>query len=365
MPFKLSELPTYPVKADMWDDLANEKRPVLVYGMGNGADKLFKRLEKYGVDVADVFASDGFVRGHSYKGFRVKSFSEIKESYSDFVILLSFASRRDDVLSLLSEIDREYDLYIPDMPVADEEEYFDKEFYNANYREILKAYERLSDKTSKDFFANLINYKLSGKMCFLEAAFQESGGKYILFEREKIRTAIDLGAYNGDTAREMAEAFPSLSEIHAVEADAKTYKRLLKYAESETRTRIFTYNAAVWQECGEGSFSSSGNRNSTICATPSYQHTEKETALLTVDSLGVDADYIKLDVEGAELEALIGSRSTVLRCRPVLSVSAYHKSKDIFFLLNYLLDEYPFYKVYLRRQRCVPAWEIDLIFVPT
>ena len=85
----------------------------VVYGMGNGADKLFRRFEMYGISVAEIFASDGFVRGHSYRGYKVKSFSEIKESYSDFVIVLSFASNRSEVIELFSEIDKKHDLYIP------------------------------------------------------------------------------------------------------------------------------------------------------------------------------------------------------------------------------------------------------------
>ena len=77
-------LPEYPCISDMWDELAEETRPVMVYGMGNGADKLFERLAEFNINVSDVFASDGFVRGHSFRGFRVKSFSEIKESYPEF-----------------------------------------------------------------------------------------------------------------------------------------------------------------------------------------------------------------------------------------------------------------------------------------
>ena len=97
-------LPEYPYRQDMWDILAEEKRPIVVYGMGNGADKLFSRFEKYKIRVADVFASEGFVRGHSFRGYRVKSFSEIKESYFDFVIVLSFASGREEVIDMLADI---------------------------------------------------------------------------------------------------------------------------------------------------------------------------------------------------------------------------------------------------------------------
>ena len=163
-------LPEYPCRVDMWDELAHETRPIMVYGMGNGADKLFARLEKYGVTPREVFASDGFVRGHSFRGYLVKSFSEIKASYDDFVILLSFGTNRAEVLDMLADIDHEYDMYVPDMPVAGEEEYFDREFYNTHYEEIKAAYDTLSDERSKNVFSLVLQYKISGRMKYLELA---------------------------------------------------------------------------------------------------------------------------------------------------------------------------------------------------
>ena len=133
MPYINYSLPTYPLKNDMWEELRSESRPIVIYGMGNGADKLFDRLAKFNIKVSDVFASDGFVRGHSFRGFLVKSFSEIKATYGDFVILLSFASNRSEVIDMLAEINESYDMYVPDMPVAGVEEYFDKDFLIENY----------------------------------------------------------------------------------------------------------------------------------------------------------------------------------------------------------------------------------------
>ena len=158
MPYKMFSLPEYPALTDMWQELKREKRPIMVYGMGNGADKLFLRLERYGVTPREVFASDGFVRGHSFRGYRVKSFSEIRAEYDDFVILLSFGTNREEVLDMLAAIDRDYDMYVPDMPVAGEEEYFDREFYNEHYKEISEAYNALSDERSKNVFSLVLHY---------------------------------------------------------------------------------------------------------------------------------------------------------------------------------------------------------------
>ena len=132
-------LPKFPFDLDVWKVLKNTQKPVVVYGMGNGADKLISRLDEYGVEVSDFFASDGFVRGHSFHGKRVLSFSEIKEKYEDFVILVSFASKLKDVVEKIYSLKEQYELYVPDMPVVGNI-YFDSEFYNKNYIDFFIIY---------------------------------------------------------------------------------------------------------------------------------------------------------------------------------------------------------------------------------
>ena len=353
-------LPSYHCQSDMWEKLKNESRPIVVYGMGNGADKLFERLALIGVSVSDIFASDGFVRGHYFRGMRVKSFSEIKEAYSDFVILLSFASNRSEVLEMLSQIDAEYDMYIPDMPVSGDE-YFDKDFYNTHYEQILCAISALSDEESRRKFASIVNFKLFGRMKFLEECADTKDEIYAALPCGEIVSYLDVGAYNGDTVREAKQYFSSLKRAVAIEPDPKTYKRLLRYAEGEEEIELLTVNAAALDKDGEGSFLTGGNRNSSVNSTASFKHQSNLISYVTVDSLGEAPDFIKYDVEGAELAALEGSRQTISDHRPALLISLYHRSEDIFALINYMKQNYPFYRMCLKRVRCVPAWEIDLI----
>ncbi len=357
------KLPRYPVVTDMWDELSQESRPIVVYGMGNGADKLIKRFEKYEIEIADFFASDGFVRGHFFHGKRVKSFSEIKEEYSEFVIVLSFASNRSEVLDMLASIDAEYDMYIPDMPVAGEE-YFDREFYNQHYSEIVLAYDSLADEESKKVFASIVNYKLTGRMKYLTLAKNTRDEIYSLMPRERIVTMIDAGAYNGDTAREAKEYFYNLKRIYALEPDSRNFKKLVKYSEAEQEIEVIPINSAAWNEHADGNFIDSGNRNSSVSSTASFEHKDIGVSLVRIDSITNEKiDYIKYDVEGAEREALIGSDAIIKASYPVLLVSLYHRSADIFEIVNSLKGRYPEYNMYLRRLWCVPAWELDLILV--
>lgn len=365
MPYLNCRLPEYPCREDVWDRLAREARPIVVYGMGNGADKLIKRFEKYNIEISDFFASDGFVRGHSFHGKRVKSFSEIREEYENFVIVLSFASNRDDVIDMLSEIDKEYEMLVPDMPVAGEDEYFDREFYNANYGEIKRAYDVLADEESKNAYSAVINYRLSGKMSYLVNAFSKKEEIYSFFEKREKNVAVDVGAYNGDTVREELQFFPSLSKIYAIEPDPKNFKRLKKYTDGIAFPQIVSINAAAWSECSGGSFLSAGNRNSSVSSTASFEHKVNSVDLMSLDSL-IDEriDYIKYDVEGAEYEALLGSHRLISEYKPDMLVSLYHRSRDIFYLVNLLSEKYPTYNFYIRRLRCIPAWEIDLLMIP-
>ena len=361
---KCFSLPEYPCHTDMWDELASEKRPIVVYGMGNGADKLIRRFEKYGIKIADFFASDGFVRGHSFHGYQILSFSDIKKKYSDFVIVLSFASNRREVIDMLYEIDDNYEMYVPDMPVADECEYFDKEFYNENYAKILLALNSFSDEKSRNNFCAILNYKLSGKLLYLRQATDTKEYMYGLIKMQSIANIIDAGAYNGDTLREAKLHFDNLKTAVAIEPDVRNFKKLAKYCEAEEEICIKAINGAAWNVEGDGDFSNSGNRNSSINSTSSFEHKTDTVKLVKIDIVSdVGTDYIKYDVEGAELEALEGSALTISRDKPALLISVYHRSRDVFELVNYIAEKYPFYKMYLLRLECIPAWEMNLIAV--
>jgi FkbM family methyltransferase len=294
---------------------------------------------------------------------KVRSFSEIKENYEDFVIVVSFASNRPEVISLIRDMADKYTVYIPDMPVAGNE-YFDLDFYNAHYDEIKEAYSSLADDESRAVFASMVRYKLTADPRYLFANTCSSADILSLIPNN-IRKAVDAGAYNGDTVREMLAAFPDIERIYAVEPDARNYKKLLKFiTESNLSEKVMAEQFAVWSSDCEGGFIGSGNRNSSVNSSASYKSREESVPLRSLDNAIDDTvDYIKYDVEGAELEALVGSNSLIWGNRPALLVSAYHRSEDIFSLVNKISREYPFYDIRMRRTECFPAWEIAIIAV--
>ena len=71
---------------DLWTSLSEQSKPIVLYGMGNGADKIADELERRGMEVAAYFASDDFVRGQLFRGKRVMKYAEVKELYPDKTI---------------------------------------------------------------------------------------------------------------------------------------------------------------------------------------------------------------------------------------------------------------------------------------
>ena len=348
------------IERDLWQYLAATQKTIVMYGMGNGADKILRVCDEKGICVSDFFASDGFVRGHSFHGKTVLSYSDIKAKYGaeNIVVLLSFASSLPEVIENILKIASECELYAPDVPVFGDN-LFDMDFYLANKEKIEEVYSLLADDESRRIFEKVIEYKLTGRISPLEEAVSGKDEVYReLIGAENIRSAADLGAYNGDTVRELAEYSPSLERVYAFEPDRRNYKKLSIYAETEERFFVDALNFAAWCEDTTLEFDAGGNRNSNI----SHMGKVVEVAARTLDGVVADkVDYIKYDVEGSEREAIFGSLETIKKYSPELLVSVYHRSEDIFALPLLIKELAPDYRLYLRRYRYVPAWDLNLI----
>ena len=348
---------------DIWQYLAECGKKIVMYGMGNGADKILNICEKRGIEISDFFASDGFVRGHSFHGKTVLTFGEIKEKYDDFVVLLSFATSLPDVLEKIDRIARETELLVPDVPVFGET-LFDMDFCEAHISEIEEVYNLFEDERSREIFKATINAKLTGKTKYLNASVCEKDEVYgQILHPESYEYYADLGAYNGDTIRELANYSDKLKGVYALEPDRRTFKKLSLYAESEKRFEVFCHNCAAWNRSETLNFDGSGNRNSNVSGNSATLSGKKPIEIVAkpLDEIlcGNRVDYIKYDVEGSEKEALYGSINAIQKYSPDLLVSLYHRSEDIFSLPK-LVRKLGDYKLYLRRFRYYPAWDLNL-----
>ena len=351
------------IKNDLWHYLASTERPVVMYGMGNGADKIIAVCEKYGVQISDFFASDGFVRGHSFHGKTVISYSDMKKRYEgqNPIVLLSFASALPDVMALFKRVGEECELYAPDVPVFGET-LFTMEFFEENRERFERVYGLLADGESKRIYENIIRYKLTGDIRYLWNSESNKASVYKdILDCDNIKSYLDLGAYNGDTVREMISYNPRLEKVIALEPDARNFRKLTEYAQT-TDIDIKCINSGAWNECTTLLFDASGNRNAGVVTQGNIVSRIKEASVVSVDSVldGERVDYIKYDVEGSEREALLGSAQTIRIHSPKLLVSLYHRSEDIFALPELVKELNSDYSLYLRRFPYIPAWDLNL-----
>ena len=87
----------------------------------------------------------------------------------------------------------------------------------------------------------------------------------------------------------------------------------------------------------------------------------EDRALTLAAGLLARLAFLKMDVEGSEARAILGSANAIRRHKPKLMISAYHRSEDLFALPLQIQRIQPGYRFYLRRFPYIPAWEINLI----
>ncbi len=340
---------------DLWRTLAESGRPILLYGMGNGADKIISVLTDRGVAVSDFFASDGFVRGQIFHGKTVLSASEALARYPDAIVLLAFGSARDEVLDAVKKIENTHTLLVPDVPVFGDQ-LFDDAFYEQNREKFDAARALFADERSKALFDDLVSFKLSGKASYLHDTQSLAETIEECLHPASYRHALDLGAYVGDTAELMLAILPNVQRVTAWEPDPKTFVKLCRYAEGQNR--VLPMQLASLDYTGEVDFAVSGNRNAGIDAPGKV----RAVPCASVDRAMADnpPDFIKIDVEGAERRTLLGCKEILGKHAPDLVISLYHRSEDLFDLPLLLHSLNPDYRMYLRRDKGLPAWDIVL-----
>lgn len=351
-------------KISVWQRLKETDKPIVMYGMGDGAEKIMNVMDGLGIKPAEFMASDEFVRGHSFLGYQVRRLSEIEEMYKDFIVVVCFGSCLPDVMEKIYALAQRYELYAPDVPVVSEGDItvFDEQYVNANEKKIDRARRLLADDFSRKVFDGIIDYRISGDITNLRECESPESEAISLLNIGFNETYVDLGAYNGDTVEKFLRLTGKrFNEIYALEPDFKNFSRMVRRNYALGRGIFHPIHAAAWSERKELEFRKSGGRNSSACN--QYGRGPVVTVQgVTVDEILGDKipTLIKIDVEGGEREALSGAHKFVSKYKPKLILSVYHRTEDIFELPLRIKEMNGGYKLYLRHHPYIPAWDTNL-----
>ena len=342
---------------ELWQYLKTVTKPIVLYGMGNGADKIIAVLNDYGIPFNGVFASDGFVRNKEFHGFKISTYNELKAKFGDMIVLLCFGSAREEVIKNVKRISREQELYAPEVPVIGGG-LFTEKFVCDNISEFNEVYKRLADDKSRQTFINVVKYKLSGKIDYLfdcQVSSDEPYENFLHFsDNERF---LDLGAYTGDTVKEFIERTRNYEKITAVEPDIKTFKKLLKNTDGIDNIQLI--NKCISDFSGKGKFAMNSGRNSVV------SENGDTTDFITVDDLlnGEKITFLKMDVEGEELRAISGSNKTIKEDKPKMLISCYHRTEDLISIPKAIFNIRDDYKLYIRHFSSLPAWDTNYYFI--
>jgi FkbM family methyltransferase len=174
---------------------------------------------------------------------------------------------------------------------------------------------------------------------------------------------VDAGAFDGDTIQSLvAKQGAAFAGVIAFEPDPANFARLTTYVASlpiDVRRKIELHPVGLGTHRHSVFFEASG----TSAATESAQGVEVEIASLDEMIGNRPCSYLKLDIEGAEVNALRGARHCIERNRPVLAVCSYHK-QDHLWRIPLLIHSYASKYRFFLRPHLLEVWDLVCYAVP-
>ena len=349
--FDLNELNALPFWAEK---LNNCGLPVYIYGMGDGCEKVLSAFEKESVKCSGIFVSDDFKRDKVFHGFRLMGMTELEQSVPDFAVACGFGTSLPEIMERIDGLAERHLLVYPDTAVIGKG-YLRKAELLSRSDDISAVYGLLADELSRETFMNVLRFRITGDIHYL-SEWSDTDDVYRLLEISDNEIYADLGAYTGDTVGTFLKyTGGKYRMIYAAEPSRKNFAKCVKRCLSLDNTVIV--NAAVSDRDGTAFFSKGAGRQQSI------SQSGAPVAVRSLDSIldGKECTFIKYDVEGADAPALLGSRQTIEKYCPKIRTGIYHRPYDILDIPLMLNRMQPAYRLYMRRPRYYPAWDLELI----
>lgn len=210
----------------------------------------------------------------------------------------------------------------------------------------------LKDKRSKEVFGKLLDYRITNNANLISEIYESEHIQYFpedgLIKPVENEIFIDAGAYDGETAYNFCKwvSDKKYSKLYVMEPDSLMFQIMKEYISLRKIENVVLVNSGAYSLSGTLKFS----EDSLTGSSRINETGEKEIAVISIDDMVGDDNitFIKMDIEGAEMEALKGARKTIERCKPKLAISIYHKEDDLWEIPYYVLHKYPWYKIHIR-----------------
>jgi FkbM family methyltransferase len=236
-------------------------------------------------------------------------------------------------------------------PIIFPDDFYDKCFeeltnHLLNNIEVYKnMYFSLEDDASKRAFLNNMFFRLTYDVRYTfeeDKCIQYFGSSIVDFNSDDV--VVDCGAYNGDTLEQFLQLNKDFKAYYLFEPD----KDLLEQAKTITNdNRIYFVNKGLFSSKKTLRFNKTMGENGCIV----------DGGNDTIEVISIDeyfkekVSFIKMDIEGSELEALKGAENAIRQYSPTLAICVYHKPTDYLDIFNYIKSLNSDYKFFLRHHR--------------
>ena len=232
-------------------------------------------------------------------------------------------------------------------------------YYINNKGTILNCYNSLQDEKSKEIYNALLEYRYIRDPKLISKLYESRNDCYldkIFIDNFKYWLYIDAGSYNADFITTLAKRVDiSKSEFYIFEPNKIFYNQIKENLDKWINYKIF--NNALCDKDSTMEFMQITSSTSHIIDKKynAYKNSIDKKFIDTIQTNKLDTiikdksvKWIKVDIEGSEYSMLQGARETIIKNRPIILLSIYHKRDDLFKLQEYLINLKLNYKFYIR-----------------
>lgn len=330
--------------------IRSKKEPIILFGAGTIGKYYLEILRKFINPIEILFCdNDNEKIGTFIEGIPVISFENMRKKYSNSMIIVTSLSYYCEMAEQLKENGLSQSLHgiIIDRDINYYQE-FDNYFnvVDSNRDKFSKVYDLLCDEESKQLFYGRLNYCITFDYKYISPFksqdIQYFDSKIIHLTEDEI--FLDGGAFIGDTVEEfLKQTRGKFKKIYSFEPEKSKHKEFLNKFSEHKNIELVPYG--LWNKKEILKFSSKNTSSSKINPTGN-----SEVPVISIDEFlnGNPVTFIKMDIEGAELEALRGAVKTIEKCKPKLAICIYHKAFDMVDIPLFLNEIVPEYKIYFR-----------------
>lgn len=222
-------------------------------------------------------------------------------------------------------------------------------------------YDLLSDDLSRSIFKKLVSFRLNQDIEVLEGFESREHEQYFedfLQLSLSGETFVDVGGFNGYNSLQFIKHCANYKEIHVFEPESRNFDLCVEALKN--RRDVTVHRLGLSSKRQKLRFDSSGSGSKISGQGALSIDVDCLDDILEKDS---QPTLIKMDIEGAELDAIAGASRTISRCAPKLAISVYHGAGDFWRIPKAVLSLHSRYRIYMRHYT-ESIYETVMFFIP-